>query len=223
MGPDRRRPVKARARRAPINPSVSKGRTEAEPSCSSASSSRPDRRCNRAARLLQHSRLQQHRSLLGLEPVDHVAARQGMGRIWSTRAHIRPGRLFHVHNEDTRCATGVRGRGYPRFPVSEISRHSNCEPACAVRCTGRTPRSGSCNMSDRRLQESESRVPRASSVALAAAPEAGQCFLHVVLDVTLPDRIAFLFRRCCKRREVSTAAACHPSDRSRPRSRRAVR
>jgi hypothetical protein len=45
MGPDRRHSVKARALRAPINPSVSKGRTEVEPSCSaSASSSRPGRR-----------------------------------------------------------------------------------------------------------------------------------------------------------------------------------
>jgi hypothetical protein len=80
------------------------------------------------------------RSLLGLEPVDHVAARQGMGRIWSARAHTRPGRSFRFHSENTRCATGVRRRGRPRFPVSEISRHSNGEPACAIRCTGRTPR-----------------------------------------------------------------------------------
>jgi hypothetical protein len=62
-----------------------------------------------------------------------------MGRIRSVRAHTRPGRSFHIHSEDTRCATGVRRRGRPRFPVSEISRHSNGEPACAVRCTGRTP------------------------------------------------------------------------------------
>ncbi len=41
MGPDRRDPVKARAFRAPINPSISKGCTEVEPSCS-ASSSRQD-------------------------------------------------------------------------------------------------------------------------------------------------------------------------------------
>jgi hypothetical protein len=34
-----------------------------------------DRRRNRPARLLQRRRLQQHRSLLGLEPVDYVAAR----------------------------------------------------------------------------------------------------------------------------------------------------
>jgi hypothetical protein len=62
-----------------------------------------------------------------------------MGRIWSARAHIRPGRSFHIHSEDTGCATGVRRRGRPRFPVSEISRHSGCAPACAIRCTGRTP------------------------------------------------------------------------------------
>jgi hypothetical protein len=41
MGPDRRHPLKARALRAPINPSISKGCTETEPSCS-ASSSRQD-------------------------------------------------------------------------------------------------------------------------------------------------------------------------------------
>jgi len=40
---------------------------------------------------------------------------------------------------DTRCATGVRRRGRPRFPVGEISHHSNGESACAIRCTGRTP------------------------------------------------------------------------------------
>jgi hypothetical protein len=85
-------------------------------------------------------RLQQHRPLLGLEPVDNVAARQGMARIRSARAHTRPGRSFRLHSENTRCATGVRRRGHPRFPVSEISRHSRAESACAIRCTGRTPR-----------------------------------------------------------------------------------
>ena len=50
-------------------------------------------------------RLQQHRSLLGLEPVDHVAARQGIGRIRSARAHARLGWSFRTHSEDTRCAT----------------------------------------------------------------------------------------------------------------------
>jgi hypothetical protein len=78
MGPDRRHSVKARALRAPINPSVSKGRTEVEPSCSASVSGGPDRRRNRTARRLQHRRLQQHRSLLGLEPVDHLAA-SGVG------------------------------------------------------------------------------------------------------------------------------------------------
>jgi hypothetical protein len=62
---------------------------------------------------------------------------QGMGRIWSAPAHARPGRSFRIHSENTRCATGVRRRGQPHFPVSEISRHSNGEPACAIRCTGR--------------------------------------------------------------------------------------
>jgi len=79
MGPDRRHSVKARAHRALISPSVSKGRTEVDQICSaSASSSRLDRRRNRPARLLQRRRLQQHRSLPGLEPVDHVAARRGL-------------------------------------------------------------------------------------------------------------------------------------------------
>jgi hypothetical protein len=76
----------------------------------------------------------------GLEPVDNVAARQGMGRIRSARAHARPGWSFRIHSENTRCATGVRRRGRPRFPVSKISRHSNCEPACAIRGTGRIRR-----------------------------------------------------------------------------------
>lgn len=35
-----------------------------------------------------------------------------------------------------RCATARRHS----FPISEISRHSNGEPACAIRCTRRTPR-----------------------------------------------------------------------------------
>jgi len=62
-----------------------------------------------------------------------------MGRIWSDRARAWPGRSFRIHSEDTRCATAVRRRGRPHFPVSEISRHSNCEPACAIRCTGKDP------------------------------------------------------------------------------------
>jgi hypothetical protein len=85
-------------------------------------------------------RLQQHRSLLGLDPVDQFAVGQSMGRIRSARAHTRPGRSFHIHSENTRCATGARRRGRPLFPVSEISRDSNREPACAIRCKARTPR-----------------------------------------------------------------------------------
>jgi len=87
-----------------------------------------------------------------------------MDHIWSVRAHAGPPRSFHFHSEDTRCATGVRRRGRPRCPISEISCHSNAEPACAIRCTGQPPRSGSCNTSDRRLPASESRVPRAAGL-----------------------------------------------------------
>jgi len=161
MGPDRCHPVKARAVRAPINPSVSKGSTEVEPSCSaSALSNRPVRRRNGAARLLQRLRLQPHRSLPGLEPVDHAAARQRMGRIWSACAHTRPGRSFRIHSENTRCATGVRRRGLSRFTFSKISRHSNGEATCAIRCTGRTPVR---DRATRRIAHcrSPSRVPRA--------------------------------------------------------------
>jgi hypothetical protein len=62
-------------------------------------------------RLLQRRRLQQQRSLLGLEPVDHVGAGQGMGRIWSARAHTRPGRSFRIHNDNSRYVTGVQRPG----------------------------------------------------------------------------------------------------------------
>jgi hypothetical protein len=110
-------------------------------------------------------RLQQHRSLLVLEPVDHVAARQGLGRIRSARAHARPGWSFRIHSENTRCATGVRRRGHPHFPVSEISRHSNGEPACAIRCTGRTPLIGVVQHFGgwRLLSEGLGRCPRRAS------------------------------------------------------------
>jgi hypothetical protein len=129
MGPDGAIRSKTRAVRAPINPSVSKGCTEAEPSCSaSASSSRPDGRRNRPARLLQRRRLPHNRSHMGLEQVDHAAAGQGMGRIWSACSHTRPGWSFRIHSENTRCVTGVRRRGHPHFPVRKISRHSNGEP-----------------------------------------------------------------------------------------------
>jgi hypothetical protein len=101
---------------------------------------RPDLGRNRPALLLQRHRLRQHRSLLGLESVDHVAARQGLGRIWSTRAHTRSERSFHLHSEHARCGTGVQRRSRPHFPVNEIFGHSNGQPACAIRCTGRTPR-----------------------------------------------------------------------------------
>jgi hypothetical protein len=83
--------------------------------------------------------LQQHGSLLGLEPVDHVAARQGMGRIRSARAHTRPGRSFRLHSEDTRCATSVRHRGRPHFSVSKFSRHSNCALAVQSAAQGEHP------------------------------------------------------------------------------------
>jgi hypothetical protein len=63
---------------------------------------RTGRRPNRP-RLLQRHRLQQH-PLLGLEPVDHVAARRGMGRIWSARAHARPDGRSIFTGDDTRCA-----------------------------------------------------------------------------------------------------------------------
>jgi hypothetical protein len=92
---------------------------------------RPDRRRHRPARLLQRRRLQQHRSLLGLEPVNHVAARQGMGRIWSARAHLRPGRSFRIHSENTRCATAVRRRGHPHFPSAKYL----VIPAVSCLCT----------------------------------------------------------------------------------------
>jgi hypothetical protein len=116
------------------------GRTELEPNCAAlASSSRPHRRRNRSARPLQRRRLQQHRSLLGLQLVDYVAARQGMIRIRSDLAHAWPGRSFHLHSENTRCGTGVQRHGRRRFPVSEISCYFSDEPACAVRRTGRTP------------------------------------------------------------------------------------
>jgi hypothetical protein len=208
MGPDRRHPVKARTVRAPINPSVSKGCTEVEPSCSaSVSSSRRDRRRNRTARLLQRRRLQQHRWLLGLEPVDHVGAHQSMGRIWSARAHTRSGRSFRLHSENTRCATGVRRRGHPRFTASEISRHSNCEPACAIRCTAQTPPVGIVQhvgspIARVRVTRAAGGGPLASLSRRRRRPGGG--FWHVVLDAMLPDRIAFLFQRCGKRRDVPT-------------------
>jgi hypothetical protein len=66
-------------------------------------------RRNRAARLLQRHRLQQHRSLLGLEPVDNVAARQGMGRIGSVLCVHPAGTVVpfsqREHPMCHRCAT----------------------------------------------------------------------------------------------------------------------
>jgi hypothetical protein len=67
---------------------------------------------------------------------------------------------------DTRCATGVRRRGRPRFPVGEISHHSNCEPAWAVRCIGRTPPGR--GRAARRIGEAEDAYEAASFQALAA-------------------------------------------------------
>jgi hypothetical protein len=62
LGLGRRDPAKARALRAPIDPSISKGCTEAEPSCSASNSRPTDRRRHRSARLLQRRGLQWHRS-----------------------------------------------------------------------------------------------------------------------------------------------------------------
>jgi hypothetical protein len=82
IGPDGSIRSKAGALRAPINPSISKGCTEVEPSCPGLEQP-AGRTADAIGRLLQRHRLHRHRSLLGLEPVDHVAARQGMGRIRS--------------------------------------------------------------------------------------------------------------------------------------------
>jgi hypothetical protein len=79
----------------------------------------------------------------------------------------------------TRCATGVRRRGATRFPVSEISRHSNGEPACASRCTGRTP----CDRdrAARRIGEAKDVCEAALVQALAAlrhSPKTWAAWLH---------------------------------------------
>jgi hypothetical protein len=80
---------------------------------------RPDRRRNRPTRLLQRRRLQQHRSLLGPEPVDNVAARQGM--VASDQLVRTPGpeRSFRLHSENTRCATGVQRPAGLAFPSAK--------------------------------------------------------------------------------------------------------
>jgi hypothetical protein len=44
---------------------------------------------------------------------------------------------------DNRCATGVRRRGRPRFPVGEISRHSDGSLPVQSAAQGEHPRSGS--------------------------------------------------------------------------------
>ena len=139
MGPGGAVRSKARALRAPINPSVSKGSTEVAPSCSaSALSSRPDRPRNRAARLLQRRRLQQHRSpRAGTGRLRRGGLKHGVYLV-SLCTH-RPGGSFRIHSEYSRCGTGVRHGSRPYLVVSEISCHSSCEPAYAIRCTGRTP------------------------------------------------------------------------------------
>ena len=67
---------------------------------------------------------------------------------------------------DTRCVTGVRRRGRPRFPVGEISRHSNGEPARSIRCIGRTPRDR--DRTARRIGETKDACETALAQPLAA-------------------------------------------------------
>jgi hypothetical protein len=52
------------------------------------------------------------------------------------------------------------------LPVSEISRHSNGEPACAIRCPGRTPRDW--DRAARRIGEAKDACEAALIQALAA-------------------------------------------------------
>jgi hypothetical protein len=209
MGPDRRHRVKGRALRAPINPSVSKGRTEAEPSRSASASS------SRLAGPMIGPR-----ACFSAVDCGSIAHSWGWNRSTTSRAsrhgsHLvsscerLPGRSFRLHSENTRCATGVRRRGRPRFPVSEISRHSNCVPACAVRCTGQSPpveivQHVGSPIARIRVTRAAGGGPLASLSRQRRRPGGGFCFWHVVLDVMLPDRIAFLFQRCCQRRDVST-------------------
>jgi hypothetical protein len=80
---------------------------------------------------------------------------------------------------DTRCATDVRRRGATRFPVSEISCHSNGEPACAIRCTGRTPRDR--DRAARRIGEAKDACEAALVQALAAlrhSPKTWAAWFH---------------------------------------------
>ncbi len=60
-----------------------------------------------------------HRSFLGLEPVDRGAARQGMGRICSARAHTRPGLSLLIHSESTRCAQACDAVAALAFPSAK--------------------------------------------------------------------------------------------------------
>jgi hypothetical protein len=59
------------------------------------------------------------------------------------RRRSQSGRTARV-NDDAAMLCFCRGSacqcsGRPRFSIGEIAHHSNCEPACAVRCTGRIP------------------------------------------------------------------------------------
>jgi hypothetical protein len=104
MGPDRRHPVKARAVRAPINPStISKGYTEVEPSWLGLEqpAGRTADAIDVRARFSTIG-LQQHRSLLGLEPVDHFSRRGGLkhgAHLVSLCARL-PGRSFYTHSDN---------------------------------------------------------------------------------------------------------------------------
>jgi hypothetical protein len=91
-----------------------------------------------------------------------------------------------------RCATP-----WPSlFPVREISRHSNCEPACAVSCTGRTRPVGivqhvGSQIARVRVTRAAGGGPLASFSRRRRRPGGG--FWHVVLDATYRAELRFYF------------------------------
>jgi hypothetical protein len=112
----------------------------------------------------------------------------------------------------------VQRRGCPRFPVGEIAHHSNCEPACAVRCTGRTPpvgivqHTGSAKPRTRARRRSLERGGSQTStedLGGSATPRAGP---------TCHERTGAIGKWWFARRKRLQPAI--PSARSRPRSRR---
>jgi hypothetical protein len=148
-------------------------------------------------------------SLLGPEPVDHVAPRQGMGRIWSARAHAPPGRSFpfSARTPDVpQASDAAAALASPSASVMRLRlRSSDCVPnVSALRRAGLSRRSRpSCSALSQALQPSRVAFSAPEKPPDACTPAA--------------RREGWVAAQCCatrRRKQSRTSSRAEPAFRS---------